>query len=785
MLKRVQKISNIGRFKDASCGAAEFDRISIIYGRNTYGKSTLSDLFSSIKSNNLEALEKRRTIPNDTKPQEASLSFLFSGESKESSIVLNSGGWNGNIVGKIGTAIFDDGFFHNNLFAARQFTRSTKENLSAFILGEDGVANAKTIAESKKLKSDKTREQNQLKKDAFQDILNLDEFIKLTSEETIEEIEKRINELRDEYASVKKQRDNIDEIKKRKLCTHITNNYVIKTHLGELNAALSLSLDTHHDEAKIKVTEHIKAHFNNAEGAEQWLRKGLEDNNGENCQFCGQALGDQAKHLLSLYRDSFNTAFRQHEQKVKQQIDSAINNLKLVPFKNIQITLEANRTVCESYPELKESTDYTHNTVELENHAVSIESVIADWEIDQELFWETLENVRKAKERSPHNKIEPILAERLVELIESLARHLGLYNAAVEEINSQISTFKSSMVLEALDKRIKELADEGKKNALLKKRQEKREQVDRFQSLGDEITHLNMEIPNLEMQLRDQQSQFLSEYFISLNRWFKAFGSDDFSLELGSDSSGHTPVYFLKVKFKNKPITEKHLDRVFSESDRRALAPSVFWAHLSSLSEAEKKNLIVVLDDPVTSFDNGRITAVHQEIIRLYQQVRQIIILSHYNVEVSKFLSTYRKNHPIALLSIELKSGSSTLTKCDISEFIRSEHEQKSRRITDFVNGLENSHHAGDLRVFFETEINFRFAKQLQEIGSMEALLSEKIDSLVENGYITQDIADESHVWRETLNPSHHTWTDDDIEDQRKTAGRFMDFVYHKLSPSS
>ena len=315
MLRRIQKISNIGCFKDASCGGVEFDRISIIFGRNTYGKSTLSDIFTSLQSNDISVVETRRTIPDDKCPQEAMLSFLPKDQSSETTVTLGATKWHHNGLSKFNFLVFDDGFFHNNIFAARQFTRSTKENLSAFILGAEGVTSAKTIAEHKKVKGVKTRELNQLKKDAFAEISNLTEFFALPSNQPLENINKTIDELRDKYATVKKQRDGASDIMKRRICNAVIWNYEFSAHLGELNAALSLSLESHHQEAQHKVSDHIAAHFKNSGGAESWIRVGIEQNKGKFCQFCGQSLSPEAKELLNIYRESFNTAYKYHEKK--------------------------------------------------------------------------------------------------------------------------------------------------------------------------------------------------------------------------------------------------------------------------------------------------------------------------------------------------------------------------------------------------------------------------------------------------------------------------------------
>ena len=47
---------------------------------------------------------------------------------------------------------------------------------------------------------------------------------------------------------------------------------------------------------------------------------------------------------------------------------------------------------------------------------------------------------------------------------------------------------------------------------------------------------------------------------------------------------------------------------------------------------------------------------------------------------------------------------------------------------------------------------------------------------------ISDSTAKQAHYWRETLNPTHHIWTGNDLEDQRHTAAQFVDFIYHKLN---
>jgi hypothetical protein len=65
------------------------------------------------------------------------------------------------------------------------------------------------------------------------------------------------------------------------------------------------------------------------------------------------------------------------------------------------------------------------------------------------------------------------------------------------------------------------------------------------------------------------------------------------------------------------------------------------------------------------------------------------------------------------------------------------------------------------------------------KLGALQ--LGDKIDELFEHGVIADDIKKQCHSWRQVLNPSHHTWTGADLENQRNTVRDFLDFVYNRL----
>lgn len=741
---------------------------------------------SSLETGIVDVLTTRRTIPDDKQPQKAVLSFQV-GVQNETAIHLSlpsSDSWKPALPGGLQLHVFDDGFLHKNVFAGRLLTRSTKERFSAFVLGAQGVAKAQDIADKNKQKGDATRERNKLHKAALSDIDNLDDFLKLSPAESANVINEKIMALRRDYDSLNKQRTNAVKIQTRKEFSALNWEGDFHDELQCVNNTLQGSLQIHHEGARQSVAEHIQKNFIDDKNAESWIRQGVSQSNGEHCQFCGQILSNEALLLLEIYRQSFDTSYQEHERRIRQEFAVTRSSLTKDRTSAIKIAIETNNTALVSYSELEDDKQYLLLKEQMSLLMRDLYRAFDEWTQHQAQFTEQLDAVITQKLASLHTAFDELQADMLVKIDEQINGLVDQYNASAIQLNIIFQAFKASAQDEELVQRLAMIERDGKAEARKLKRLELSNQCTEYLALDSSITFLGVEIARLNDELRNEQSGFLEKFFARMNTYFEIFGSQNFKLEKGEDISGHKPVYYLKVKFHGVDVSERNLEQVFSESDRRALALAMFWASLSGLSEAEKSNAIIVLDDPVTSFDNHRMTSVHQEIANLADTVRQIILLSHFEHGISCFLDTYRHNKKIQLLSIERVGNSSDIKVSDIEDFIKTEHEKARDRIFRFASGKINTHNAGELRTFFEYEINHRFAKQIFLNAINEPNLSDRIDRLKDVGAITTDTARKAHSWREVLNPSHHIWTGSDIEDQRQTATRFRDFIYHELIPT-
>jgi hypothetical protein len=146
------------------------------------------------------------------------------------------------------------------------------------------------------------------------------------------------------------------------------------------------------------------------------------------------------------------------------------------------------------------------------------------------------------------------------------------------------------------------------------------------------------------------------------------------------------------------------------------------------------------------------------------------------------FFETFSGNQDVQLLTLVADGANGTAIQIgNPREFILTEHQKAHERITAFGDGYTIEHSSGDLRIFFEIELNSRFAAQIANHKLATLQLGEKIDMLYEHGVIDEHIKQHCHTWRQVLNPFHHTWTKSDLENQRNTVREFLNFVYNQL----
>ncbi len=460
MLKRIKNIQNIGRFKSCKASSVQFEKITLIFGRNTYGKSTLGDLLSSLETGNTDAIKSRKTIPNDQQSQQVELSFAVDGQQGELSIKYSNNVWQSLQPTGLKLHIFDDSFYHNNLFAGQKFTRETKDNFSSFVLGLQGVTKSKVIEEKKKIKGDITRDRNSIKESAFKNIDDFINFIQLSPSESIVILQKNVDTLIEEHSKLKKQQVGATKIQERKECYMLNWENDFSDALQKLNITLQKSFQSHHIAARQKVTDHIQLHFKEIENSENWIRQGLKQNNGESCQFCGQNFNAEALHLLDIYSQSFDTAYDEHDKNIKLELKKNQSSLIKDRINSLKIILERNNVALTSYPELEE--EYLLLVEEITQLITKLDELFTQWEQHQIQLKKELEVVISKKQALPHKALEDFQSKLLLELNEELAKTTQQYDEFITKVNAIFQKFKLSVTDNSLSIRIAEIISQEK-----------------------------------------------------------------------------------------------------------------------------------------------------------------------------------------------------------------------------------------------------------------------------------------------------------------------------------
>ncbi|MCX6789458.1 MAG: hypothetical protein NTZ42_02510, partial [Candidatus Gribaldobacteria bacterium] len=258
MLKRIKKIENIGRFVNYKNGKnGDFKKETVIFGLNTYGKSTITAILRSLQTGNNDILVGRKTFGAMTGKN---VEIDFEEEGTNDKYVFQSRVWNKinpNIL------IFDSKFIAENVFDGENITFDQQKNLNTVIIGKKGrdlnneiIALQKQSDEFANQKGEKTREFNQ----HFPGF-NFENFRTLSEDISIDDT------IKDKDREIKFEREKEDIKKAIKI--HIQNVSGFRFSIRDI---LVKTLDVKQEE----IETHIKSHFSTDKSARNFIGDGLD-----------------------------------------------------------------------------------------------------------------------------------------------------------------------------------------------------------------------------------------------------------------------------------------------------------------------------------------------------------------------------------------------------------------------------------------------------------------------------------------------------------------------------
>ncbi len=783
MIKQINSINNVGAFREfPNGGSIQFEKLTFIYGLNTKGKTTLTDILSSLKENEPILITSRKSIPAVNSNQSVRISIRPNNATNQLPCTFSNNSWT-QLNSNDNLHIFGSDFIHKNLFTGLTIERQNKENFTRFVLGQQGVQLATQIAEDKRILRQKRGALSNIlpaylrgKAEAeYLPFLSIDPS-SINLEVTKEQLADLEQRLRQEQQRLQRPTEilSIEEVSQFNVTTTNVQELVTQT-----NNLLEREFNEISSAAIAKLQEHIQNNFEITENAEQWIKEGLDTrkSDSENCSFCGQSLATAAD-LLNAYHSYFNEAYRNYISDISNTIESLRRQWRALNYNSLN-AVTAKQALLLQYAQLINTDAFTSLVTRLNEFIASTnETSLVDLSTK---ISQLVNQAFNTKERKPHEIVQLIDFSNLLENHANYQRNLSSISETIDSIREAIRLFKEPYRdLTQIRTRISELQTEIETKKRSIARVEQNDACASYQREQQEITVIEGRITVNERALSANQNQYLDRFYTRIDFHFKQFGSENFTLERGTDNRGHQPVYFLKVKFKDVEINDSNITKVFSESDKRALALSLFWAKMDFLTPEQKENAIIVLDDPVTSFDDNRILKSITRIKDTLREMRQVIVLTHYSHFIRNFMERgMNDDFTISFIEISQNNTTSFLRRIESNLFTETAYDKVFSKIQSFINRESEVDIRADLRPFLESlylpHFYIREFKAYAESDTPFGTLSEKIDAI----FSDETVKAKFHEFRTMLNPDSHLFTSSNEEDIRSFASEMMDYLYN------
>lgn len=695
MIKKFIKIQNVGRFSDFTThGDMSLDKVSIIYGENSAGKTTLTSIIRSLLKNEHSLILERRTYGKDENPY---IEILRKEKQKKYNYKFQDNKWNNNLEG---VEIFDVFFVDENVYTGLEISSEHQKGLYQFALGEEGVALAKEIKEIKDgLQTDYgklsgLKEQIEVFTEKH---FTVEEFVALEKEEDIPE---KIKAKEQEIKIAEARR----EIKEKRSLTEVSS-LKLPVDLKTLKDLLQRSIKEISAEFLGKVEEH-KEKLSRVLGkeAEPWLQRGLsyvQTIQDGKCPFCQQDLKG-AESLIMAYEQYFNEEYNRLKQDTSRYLE------------------EVNRFSIEEVINQKKSTILQNDTlIEFwKGYLPSLEIAKTDLDSLSENIRVEFGRIEQVVKDKSKNILEPVSAEDVNNFITSQQEFnskIEAYNSQAKKWNTEINTLKGKQLdLEELRKGLKELEIKQKRFF-----PDIAKICDEYNKTSENITRNKKLVEKKRKQHDTVVSQKIGKFGDEINQHLEKFGVLFGIKNAKSTYRGKSREPYLEYGIaisKCEIDLKQQVKHSMGEGDKNTLAFSFFLSKLSLDEQIGDK--IVVFDDPVSSLDRNRRRRTVEYIRDLANRAKQIIVLTHNDSFAFELYDDLKK---IGVKPKTLQIYNGKIKEWNIEEQMKLPYFINIARLERFLDGDEKISPTDTrelIRLVLEDALKFRYFKYFEGLGA-------------------------------------------------------------------
>ncbi len=663
MLDKFSLIRNVGKFDSVNAGAnLHLNKLALIYAENGRGKTTLATILRSLGDNEPLPIVERTRLGGQGEPH------IVIANNHGDTAMFQHGAWDDSDVNIL---VFDDSFVADNIYSGIDVDTEHRQKLHEFIIGAEGVAlnsALQHVVARIEVHNQAIREKGARITAVMRCGLSIEAFCAL---EDIEDVDNLLQEAERALAAARKS----EAIAQKNTFISLS---LPDFNLEALNTLLSKTLPDIEAASAAQVSEHIGSF---GKGGESWVAAGMtvvKENDLNDCPFCKQDLF--GSEIISHYQSIFSQGY----SALKEDISTCFSSLERDHRTEFMTAFERNvRTITEIrqfWSEFIYIPDIDLDTVLVARlwrscfDAIKAvlkakkESPLEDFTLNQEIF-DLVDEYRTVR-KTVHELSDSLVA--LNEQIKILKERTAESNVAALEANlSSLRAVKSrySNAVSALcDDYLEELA---LKVATEEQRAQARAALDQYRE-----------------QVFPKYQEAINRYLVKFNAGYRLDNVSSVNNRGGSSCNYSVLIENTPVPLRSNQVGQPSFKSTLSSGDRNTLALAFFFSSIEMNNN--KANMIVTIDDPMTSLDDHRSLTTIQQIKEIVDVVEQVIVLSHSKPFLCNLWSSAR-SLPVSATKISRSGSSSTLSEWDVNQDCITEHDRNYSKVCEFIeNGYGN-----------------------------------------------------------------------------------------------
>ncbi|SDX84328.1 AAA family ATPase [Roseicitreum antarcticum] len=709
MLEKIIDIQKVGRFEKLKVPSSlRFSKITLIFGENGWGKSTIADILRSFGRSQPEIIRGRETLATGGAQK---VILLFMGSKKAT---FEGSTWAGGMPPPI--TVFDQTFINENVYSGEIVSHDHLKRQYGLVVGEEGVAILRAIQGTEKAEKE-TRDELKDQERFIQTLtagiglqrMSASDFAAL---ERLEDAETVIEskEIKLKRATERKQIQN----------AILPELLPIPTSSGDLKFTLARSVEGVSAEARERLQAHIAAHPK-VEGdptvsQETWLEAGLAFSTEEACPFCGQELRDRS--LIDLYDSYFSAAFKSLAEDVKKRRQTFARYEGGDFRKAVGTTIRANTAAIENLTNLTK--EVFLGRMESEALIVKLEEVAR-----------SLDGAFQAKQEDLVSVLDPTPYADAFRAWDTARESIETYNRAVQDYRDKIEAIRRAQEGANIETLTQALA-------ILKARVKRHEAdtqatVTTYTELLATQARLKKQKEKQRGELKDYSARVTARLGSTINAYLKRLGAG-FTIKYDPPNfKGQEPAAAYALMINETPVSPRADDvatpsfrNTLSTGDKSVLALALFLATVDA--DPRLAEMIVVLDDPFTSMDDFRRRFTANEINKLTTKAAQVIVLSHEKGFLRLLWERIDRSQMTTCAIQTGAPGMASLAVFDVEQATRPREDSERDKVLQFLDVTEGD--PEHIRPLLRTVLENFYRKGDPDLFAPNELLAGIIDKL-------------------------------------------------------